>query len=255
VPLLNRGPAQHAAPSTYALAAGEAFEPESVTATFDGSGAAGAFLPVLSIYAQSGELIARSPAAQLAAGDSAEVTFAPLLRAAQAAAAASGTPPFCAAGINGSYTVNNNTLTSIGIDAGALQDSGQGVFSEDTTAGGVTGVKINAAGTYLGYYSVQYTDSLGAALANPQNFVAFAQDVSGSIFVGLDDLNSLYARGFAALITGDSRFEIGWRALFTTHGATGAGDPIIIQTKHATGITLHCYTQVTIFQILPTALF
>jgi hypothetical protein len=183
------------------------------------------------------------------------VTFAPLLRAAQVAAAAGGVPPFCAAGINGNYAVLNNTLTNIGIDPGALQDSGSGVFAEDTTAGGVTGVKITTAGTYLGYYSVQYTDSLGAALANPQNFVAYAQDVSGSIFVGLDELGELYGRGYTALITGDSRFSIGWQSLFTTHGATAAGDPIIFHTKQATGITLNAYTQVAVFQILPTALF
>src|SRR4051794_3557903 len=89
MPLLIRGPTSHAAPSTYTLAPNEAFVPESVTASFDGSGAAGAFLPTLSVYAQSGELLARSPATEVGAGDSAEVTFAPLLRAAQAAAAAS----------------------------------------------------------------------------------------------------------------------------------------------------------------------
>jgi hypothetical protein len=89
MPELIRGPTQESAPSQYTLAPRQAIIPESVTATFDGSLAAGAFLPTLSIYAQSGELLARCPATSVAAGSSAEVTFAPLLRAAQAAAASS----------------------------------------------------------------------------------------------------------------------------------------------------------------------
>jgi hypothetical protein len=239
---------------SFEIPPGVEFDVESVLADVDTS-AAGATFGELSIADQSGVVIAtKRQGLPIPGGSSGTETWALGLNDEEAAAAAA-TAPFCAAGINGSYVVNNNALTNIGIDPGALQDSGQGVFGEDITAGGVTGVKINTAGTYLGYYSIQYTDNLGAALANPENFVAYGQDVCGSIFVGLDDLNSLYARGFTALITGDSRFELGWRALFTTHGATAAGDPIIFHTKQATGITLHAYTQVAVFQILPTALF
>jgi hypothetical protein len=90
VPLLIRGPESQPAPSEYELTAGEAFVPESVTAEFDGSGAAGAFLACLSVYAQSGELLQRTfPADALNVGDVSQVTFAPLLRG-QAAAAAAG---------------------------------------------------------------------------------------------------------------------------------------------------------------------
>src|SRR6267142_368214 len=92
MPRLVAGPPSHAAPSTYKLAPSEAFVPEAVTATFDGAGAGGTFLPTLSIYSQDGKLIARSPATAITAGNSAEVTFAPLLRAATGAAAASEIP-------------------------------------------------------------------------------------------------------------------------------------------------------------------
>jgi hypothetical protein len=88
LPVLVRGPASQPTPSQYQLAAGEGFTPESVTATFDGSGAAAAFLACLSIYAQSGELLGRTFPEEVAAGDIAKVTFAPLLRAAPAAAPA-----------------------------------------------------------------------------------------------------------------------------------------------------------------------
>jgi hypothetical protein len=65
-------------PYSYQLAPGESLALESVSADFDGSGAAGAFLPSLALYAQSGELLSRTfPADSVAAGGSAEVTFAP----------------------------------------------------------------------------------------------------------------------------------------------------------------------------------
>jgi hypothetical protein len=85
MPDLILGPTQHSAPSQYTLAPRQAIIPESVTATFNGAGAAGAFLPTISIYSQDGILIARCPATSVAAGSSAEVTFAPLLRAATSA--------------------------------------------------------------------------------------------------------------------------------------------------------------------------
>lgn len=66
------------APIQYQLAPGEALTVESASATFDGSAAAGAFLPCIAFYAPSGELLSRTfPVDSIAAGASAEVTFAP----------------------------------------------------------------------------------------------------------------------------------------------------------------------------------
>jgi len=67
-----------AVPYPYDLAPGEALELETVSAIFNGAGAGGAFLPSLGLYAQSGELLSRTfPSGTIAAGASAEVTFAP----------------------------------------------------------------------------------------------------------------------------------------------------------------------------------
>lgn len=53
---------------------------QSAFASFDGSGAAGAFLPSLAFYSSDGLLIARTfPSVQVGAGGSADVTFAPFL--------------------------------------------------------------------------------------------------------------------------------------------------------------------------------
>jgi hypothetical protein len=68
-------------PFAYQLAPNESWTPLSVSAIFDGSAAGAEFLPCLSFYAQSGELIARTfPADAQEVGDVAEVTFAPFLR-------------------------------------------------------------------------------------------------------------------------------------------------------------------------------
>ena len=65
-------------PYEYNLAPGEAIALATVAATFDGGGAAGAFLPALGLYSQSGELLSRTfTATAVTAGDSAEVTFRP----------------------------------------------------------------------------------------------------------------------------------------------------------------------------------
>lgn len=79
-----------ATPHEYKLSAGEAFEPLSINATWDGSAAAGAFLPCCSFYSQDGRLLARTFPAQVAAGDTAEVTYSPFGAALASAAGAGG---------------------------------------------------------------------------------------------------------------------------------------------------------------------
>lgn len=51
--------------------------PYSASAVFDGSGAAGSFIPCLTFKTQTGAIIARCPAPEVAAGDTAEVSWFP----------------------------------------------------------------------------------------------------------------------------------------------------------------------------------
>lgn len=66
------------APSVYELTQSQTLSPRAAIATFDGTGAAGPFLACLSFYAQNGTLLTRvfnpNP---VAAGDVAEVSYAP----------------------------------------------------------------------------------------------------------------------------------------------------------------------------------
>lgn len=68
-------------PEGYTVKDAEEFVLASARATFDGS-AAGAFLPAVEVYSPAGILVSRNVGSQVAAGGSADVTFAPFLRGA-----------------------------------------------------------------------------------------------------------------------------------------------------------------------------
>jgi hypothetical protein len=90
------GPRSGAGPLTYMVVELGTFDPQSVFAHFDGTGAGGSFRPALTIRAQDGTILARVfPSTTLAAGDTADVTYAPFLDD-DAAAAAAGATAFAA---------------------------------------------------------------------------------------------------------------------------------------------------------------
>lgn len=73
-------PGDPASPLEYTVPGSTAFVPRAASATFDGSGAAGAFLPTMTWLSQSGEVLGRYTAPEVAAGSSAEVSWFPWRR-------------------------------------------------------------------------------------------------------------------------------------------------------------------------------
>lgn len=70
------------APQEYEVPNATEIVPLAVNATFDGSGASGDFVPAIEIVSDGGVVVARVPCqTTVTAGDSAECTFAPFLRA------------------------------------------------------------------------------------------------------------------------------------------------------------------------------
>lgn len=66
------------APLAYELAPGQTIEPTLATAVFDGTSAAGPFVPTIAFYAQNGRLQGRAPCGTVVQpGDVAEVSFFP----------------------------------------------------------------------------------------------------------------------------------------------------------------------------------
>lgn len=125
-----------AVPFEYTLAPQEAFEPFSVSAVFHGAGASGPFLACCSFYSQDGSLIARCPTAvPIAAGGSAEVTYAPFLDGrgsggglttlAWGRLTGGGAPQVVA----GDPATGNPTL--VDFSGGGFSEDGSGTFSFD----------------------------------------------------------------------------------------------------------------------------
>lgn len=97
-----------AAPQTYDTPGAAVLDLQAVTATFDGTNASGDFLPAVQLLDSSGHVMATTVGGVVAAGDSAEYTFAPFLRATPAAA--------------GSYTTDKLRLRGSGSGNFLLQD-------------------------------------------------------------------------------------------------------------------------------------
>lgn len=75
------GPRSGSAPLTYTLTEAGTVDLMSVFASFDGAAAGGSFLPTVTVRSQNGAILARGfPGEAVAAGGSADVTFAPFLR-------------------------------------------------------------------------------------------------------------------------------------------------------------------------------
>lgn len=74
------------APTTYTVPNAAEIVPKAINATFDGTGASGSFAPTVEYVSDGGVVVARVPCqTTVAAGGSAEVTFAPFLRGGGAA--------------------------------------------------------------------------------------------------------------------------------------------------------------------------
>jgi hypothetical protein len=78
VPIGNLGESD--APLTYTVPPSFSFTLMGVRASFDGGGAAGAFLPCVQLVSDSGQIMAQTIGSAVAAGGSADVTFAPFLK-------------------------------------------------------------------------------------------------------------------------------------------------------------------------------
>lgn len=172
VPIIRQGPA--AAPVTYQLPATAPCMPVVVSADFDGSGAAGAFLPAVVLIDQTGTVIARALGQSVAAGASASVSFFP-----GGAETASVTPPTPGTSLSWASMFSDPAGTSISSGAAtqfvSIHDTG-GAAGFDTSDGttftngsstaftgsAVYGIQIHAAGTYRVLNNIVWINS-GAA--------------------------------------------------------------------------------------------
>lgn len=106
---INIQAAAAATPQSYTVPGSTEVEPLSAFARFDGTAAAGPWLPCLSFFSSGGLLLARVfPDGQLAVGDTADVTYSPSLSSGQNAGQSAA--PFKLI----SAATTNSTLVSTG---------------------------------------------------------------------------------------------------------------------------------------------
>jgi hypothetical protein len=137
-------------PLTYTVPVPGTLTTLTAAAVFDGTGAAGSFEPCLSMYDSDGNLIARATAPEVAAGDSAEVSWFPGAGLGQAAAAASGLP-WLFAERSPDPSIPDSTWTTIDLNPAlpsviwngsdtsimTLADTGDGTFGPSFLADGI----------------------------------------------------------------------------------------------------------------------
>lgn len=220
-------PNGQASPSEYELTQSQTLSPKSAVATFDGTGAGGAFLACLSFYAQNGALVTRVfPATPVVAGDVAAVSYAPF-------------PGGLASGGGGGSGIEfdvDNVGDWLSVETTAVTGSGDAMTFTDTapSSNGITltsdngqvvlngtGVSINssAAGSGINLNAVE-TIAIIAGTSGAANgeVIIGSSATSGGRSVTLDNVES---GG-----NGDIIIRIGNGGVFVVWGQAGSSDPI-----------------------------
>lgn len=141
-------------PLDYTVPNAQEIMPLAANAVFDGSGAAGNFVPTLEIVGKGGVVLARIPTdTTVSAGSSAEVTWAPFLRSRQTAAPVASTLDW-ARGIrsagtfgDGPFSCPNNSVAQMPFPH--VSTGAGGAFTWDTNANPNDLLRINKTGMVL----------------------------------------------------------------------------------------------------------
>lgn len=137
-----------AAPLAYQLAPGQTLEVLAVAAEFDGTNAAGNFVPAVGFYAADGRRLARCPApTTVTAGDSSEVSFFPF---APPASSGGGGGITEIESTDGSITVTNPTGPTVDLTGAG---GGGGIQFGVTNSGSFLDVETNTGPIVLQDFS------------------------------------------------------------------------------------------------------
>lgn len=136
------------APLSYTVAGAQEIIIRSLFASFDGTGAAGAFLPCVQVVSPAGQVVIEAITdASVAAGSSADVTFAPFLRS-----VTSTTPPPSGSTLPFCFASDNHSTLPLGTTHFSFSDDFQtnDATTYDTiVSGGLTLVRIKVTGFYV----------------------------------------------------------------------------------------------------------
>lgn len=196
-----------AAPMDYTVPSGSVIIPDCITASFDGTAAAGTFQPELQLISQDGRIIARCPTAVIvAAGASADVTWFPGLGGVEPIVTTVATLATVAL-ITSGQTIPNNAYTTIPFDTVLSAHDPDGVFSVNLSTGVVT---TTQTGVFSIVTFVGFTATASGNIRLLLNGTAGAFGKSEDSFAANSDLscagalNSQAAQTFQSLVYQDS---------------------------------------------------
>lgn len=184
-PYLFSQPGSQAAPFTFTVPATLEVQVDSATATFDGTGAGGSFLPVMSFYSPSGVLIARMPlqSAALAAGTTEEVSWFPFAPVVSGMSPSGGGIQFDTKPQAGAFLFveTDGPPPAVGQPTMELFDSGTGVFVHEDTGSGIVLAGSGASSFIVGGGGVQIAAATGGVTIVTDGGATLTVDSDGTL--------------------------------------------------------------------------
>ena len=174
------------APLDYNQPAGSEIVPVCATASFDGTGAAGSFVPTLEIIAPDGHVVARCPiGSSIAAGASADVTWFPGVAAAPASSGAGSGPAVLF------DTTTSGVVNSVDTGAGAIPATHKDLLI-------VTSIRTNEAIANNGQGALKFNADNTAGDYKTQTLHAISTTVSAATSTASTGMNVLMCAGASA---------------------------------------------------------
>lgn len=199
------------APEDYLVSGASLLGLQTASATYDGSGAGGDFLPALQILDEVGRVTMTVFGSAVTAGDSAYVTFAPFLR--QAAAPASGVSRFAGVYSGDSVTIADGASDSLTWDyflgGDPTLDISNPIFPQVTKTGNwVFAIDVFCATdlTAGGQFQVEF-DVIGLGHGTSVGFPAFATSPAATTAVPSPRL-TLVAPGWMDATSATSKLSV-----------------------------------------------
>lgn len=229
-----------AAPASFRIPGNGQIQPKSVFATYDGTGAAGAFQPALKVISDGGEVVGIYPCdTSVQAGGTADVSWFPHVAAQKTAAL-----PTVKARRTSTQVIPANAVGDLSWSDVSISDSG--FYSWD--AGSPSVIHVLQAGTYMAWLSIlpdtDWPQSGGG-------FVEWAVQVTGAGNITTELLHpfaqhpsiDVYTPAFAAqsIIVGSMSVIEAYDACTIVGAVSNSLLPISSTFTVATGATMICY--------------
>ena len=148
-----------ATPYAYTVPNSQEIVPKAVSAVFDGTGAAGAFLPLLEIVSDAGIVVAQSPASSVQSGGTAEVSWFPRVGTGGGAAASTGLPYLFVSRVPGPSIASGVGFVNIDLNPSQVSvtwgSSDTSIMTLADAGGGIFGPSFVAQGLYVVYVAVE----------------------------------------------------------------------------------------------------